>query len=64
MRIKVRYWDNTCGMVDDSLLDEMIRDERISAFLRADGWVIIGRDHTRGRGCDRRRGGSLINIYV
>lgn len=64
MLIRVRYPDNTCGMVEDSRLDRMIEEEAIVEFLRTSGWVRIGRDPVRRRFAERRGQGRLINTYV
>ncbi len=64
MLIRVRYKDNTFGMVDDSHLEALIASHEIKEFLRSSGWVKIGLDPTRGQKLDRRRSGSLINLYV
>ncbi len=62
--IKVRYHDNSYAMVDDTTLDVLISTDRISAFCRASGWVIIGRDAVRGKRMERRRKGCVFNTFV
>jgi hypothetical protein len=62
--IRVRYKDNSCGIVDDSILDTLISTDAIIEFRRANGWVKIGRDPVRNRKVERRRKGCIINIYV
>lgn len=64
MKIMVRYQDNSLDTVEEFMLEEMIWAEEITAFRRASGWVIIGRDRLRDRGRDRRRKGRLINVYA
>lgn len=64
MLLKVRYNDKTYGMVDDSILDDLISGDEISAFRRTNGWVTIGRDQVRGVRTERRRKQCLLNIYV
>lgn len=64
MRIMVRYQDNSCGMVEEFMLEEMIWADEITAFRRTGGWAVVGRDRLRNRGRDRRRKGCLINVYV
>lgn len=64
MLIKVRYNDNSYGMVDDSSLTELISTDMILAFRRSSGWVIVGRDRVREQSVDRRRKGSVINTYT
>jgi hypothetical protein len=41
MAIMVQYKDNTFGHVQNSILDELIKADRIAAFRRRDGWVEI-----------------------
>jgi hypothetical protein len=62
--IRVRYQDDTYGMVDDSLLEQLISSGEIKEFLRTSGWVRIGFDTIRGLRVERRRKGSLVNIYI
>jgi hypothetical protein len=47
MPIGVIYNNNKRGTVEDYLLDDLIKDERIKAFRRSTGWVRIGRDPIR-----------------
>jgi hypothetical protein len=62
--IRVRYKDNSSGIVDDSLLDMLISTDAIMEFRRASGWVRIGRDPVRDHGVERRRKGCIVNTYV
>ena len=64
MLIRVKYDDNSFGMVDDRDLEQLIADEKIVGFQRTSGWVTIGRDPVRNPRVERRRRGALINIYV
>ena len=64
MLIKVRYYDKSYGMVDDSRLSELIAKDSILAFRRANGWVIVGRDRVREQSAERRRKNCIINTYV
>jgi hypothetical protein len=64
MLIRVRYKDNSSGLVDDTALDSLIRSGKILEFRRSDGWVRIGRDPIRDQNNDRRRRGSIINTWV
>lgn len=64
MLIKVRYPDGLTGIVDDSLLTTLISTDQIAGFLRSSGWVTIGRDRVREQGVERRRTGSILNIYA
>jgi hypothetical protein len=64
MLIRVIYHDGHTGLVDDSLLGELISQGRILQFRRADGWVLLGYDQVRLSGSDRRRPGRLLNIYI
>lgn len=59
MIIRVRYGNNEYDMVKSSFLDGLIRAGRVKMFLRAEGWVVVGRDPVRMRseayhGPDRR----------
>jgi hypothetical protein len=47
MSIGVIYKNNKRGKVENYLLDDLIKDERIKAFRRTTGWVRIGRDPIR-----------------
>ncbi len=47
MPIGVIYNNNKRGTVEDYLLDDLIKDERIKAFRRSTGWVRIGQDPIR-----------------
>ncbi|MBT1072589.1 hypothetical protein KJB30_12390 [Geobacter chapellei] len=60
----VRYQDNSCGMVEDFILEDLIWGDEITAFRRAGGWAVIGRDRLRSQGRERRKKGALINIFV
>ncbi len=64
MLIRVRYNDDTYGMVDDSHLETLISTHEIKEFLRSSGWVKIGLDPIRGQKVERRRSGTIINLYV
>lgn len=60
MLLKVIYTDKTIGIVKAARLEELMAKGMIGAFLRLDGWVVIGKDPIRkdGRGFlgpDRRR---------
>ncbi len=46
--------------VEDYLLDSLIASEKIIAFRRSSGWVVVGKDPTRRehilyRGAERRK---------
>jgi hypothetical protein len=47
MHILVIYADDREGMVDASLLDELIFQKKIKKFLRAEGWCTLGVDPLR-----------------
>jgi hypothetical protein len=64
MLIRVRYCDNSYGMVDDSQLENLISTDRIMEFRRSSGWVRIGSDRIRSQRPERRRRGCIINTYV
>ena len=45
--IKVIFNDGIARNIPAYLLDHLIREKRIIAFRRADGWVNVGRDLLR-----------------
>jgi hypothetical protein len=47
MAIGVIYKNNKRGKIENYLLDDLIKDERIKAFRRSSGWVRVGRDPIR-----------------
>ncbi len=49
MQISVIYKNNKRGMIDEYLLDDLIREDRIKAFRRSGGWAKVGRDPVRER---------------
>jgi len=60
MLIKVMYKNNKYAMVKPFLLDKLIASGKIIKFLRSEGWVTIGIDHTRVsdyryKGTERRK---------
>jgi hypothetical protein len=61
MLIRVRYVNDTYDMLKAWRLQEYLDDGRVVAFLRSDGWAVVGRDSLRrsmGRGYpgpERRR---------
>ncbi len=48
--IKVIYQDGTLGMVDPSILCDLIAAKTIKQFYRSEGWVSIATEPVRGRG--------------
>ena len=72
MLIKIRHKDHSCGMVDSSLLDTLISNNKIAEFLRSSGWVRIGRDPVRDHvirhlsvdTLEIRRKDCMLNTYV
>jgi len=60
MLIRAIYEDYTRGMIQDSYLENLIRQGRIVGFFRTNGYVRIGHDPIRGvggeyKGPERRR---------
>lgn len=47
---KVLYTDQTSGMVEEHLLEELIATGKIAAFTRSNEWIVIDRDPIRGTG--------------
>jgi hypothetical protein len=47
MLITVKYRNGKLGLVEDSILDELIRSKKIVSFLRLEGWVVVGADIIR-----------------
>lgn len=52
MLIRAIYEDYTRGMIQDSLLENLIRQGKIVGFFRTGGYVRIGHDPIRGNGGD------------
>lgn len=50
MMIRVMYSDGRFDMVKPSLLEQLLKQEAITSFKRSSGWVVVGRDPTRGLG--------------
>ncbi|MEW5800943.1 MAG: GSU3473 family protein [bacterium] len=50
MLIRVRFSDDRYNMVKPWILDKLIEDQCLKAFLRRDGWVFPGKDKIRGMG--------------
>jgi len=60
MLLKVIYTDKTIGIVEAARLEGLMAKGTLGAFLRLDGWVIIGKDSIRKggggfSGAERRR---------
>lgn len=49
MLIRVRYTTGMYDYVSRTLLDDLIRHDKITQFFRSDGWAIIGIDPVRTR---------------
>ena len=64
MLIKVHYHDTTYGIVDDTVLEDLIGEDMITGFYRSTGWVRIGRDPIRKHRAERRKRHSLLNLYI
>lgn len=71
MLVRVRYADNSCGTVDNSIIDRLVQAKEIRAIRRSSGWVSVHGDDSRnwrterrGRGPARSRGRSLVDIYI
>jgi len=47
MLIKAIYLDASAGEVDSKVLDDLISKGKIVAYQRSDGWVEVGKDHSR-----------------
>lgn len=50
MLVKVLCQNNEYGIVNPTLLDELISSGKIKMFLRSEGWATIGIDPIRGTG--------------
>lgn len=61
MLIKVHYKNGQEDMVEDSQLEDLIKNNKIIKFMRSDGWCTIGIDPIRKesstsyKGPERRR---------
>jgi len=58
-KIKVIYIDQTCGMVDDSFLKDLVARGEIVAYCGPDGWSGVKNKETPGKteeqnGSDKR----------
>lgn len=47
MLIRVMYPNGKFDMVSPHLLDSLLEQEKVSGFMRSDGWVSIGKDPLR-----------------
>lgn len=50
MKIRVIFRDKTAGLVQPSELNQLIEEEKIAAFFRAEGWVDVEKGPVRGEG--------------
>ena len=48
MLIRVMYDDGKFDMVKPQRLDTFLETKRLTSFKRDEGWIVIGRDTTRG----------------
>lgn len=64
MLIRIRYHDNTDGLVDARELERLIASGGIKAFKRSSGWVRLGVDPVRRSWAERRMPERMINLYV
>jgi hypothetical protein len=60
MLIRVIYKNNENGIVQPFLLDELITSDKITKFLRSEGWVTVGTGRIRVsdygyKGTERRK---------
>jgi hypothetical protein len=72
--IKVLYVDQTSGLVEDSLLDDLIAKGKIAAFCIADGWVnvtservsgiAVEQENTKERGREHEAAGNKGNCQA
>lgn len=46
-KIQIIFNDGVARNIPAYMLDQLIREKRIIAFRRADGWVNVGRDSVR-----------------
>ena len=49
MHIRVKYHDNKFDYIKPWFLDRLIKTNRLQAFCRKSGWVVIGMDKIRGK---------------
>lgn len=67
MLIKVMYGDGRFGMVKPYLLDTLLEEQKVTGFMRSDGWVVVGRDIIRDQSSSQvydgaeRRGFHTLN---
>jgi predicted site-specific integrase-resolvase len=47
MQIQVIFWDNAHDRIESHTLSSLIREGKIKAFKRSNGWAYIGKDRIR-----------------
>lgn len=67
MLISVIYKSGKHGLIDSALISELISRKQLKSFLRAEGWVTVGQDITRGlggryTGSERRKSFKVTGI--
>lgn len=56
MMIRVMYGDGRFDLIKTSLLDQLLEQNSLASFKRAEGWAVVGRDPLRGTGGASYRG--------
>ena len=57
MLIRVMFDDGRFDMVKPHLLDNLLEKQKLTSFMRSDGWTVVGRDIIRtGNKSQRHQG--------
>lgn len=56
MMIRVMYSDGRFDLIKPTLLDQLLEQNFLASFKRAEGWAVVGRDPLRGSGNASYRG--------
>ena len=47
MMIRVMYADGKFDMVKPQKLDMLLEEQKVTSFMRSNGWAVVGRDSIR-----------------
>lgn len=57
MLIRVMFDDGRFDMVKPFLLDGLLEEQKLTSFMRSDGWTVVGRDFIRNGNKSQRHQG-------
>lgn len=57
MLIRVMFDDGRFDMVKPHLLDNLLKERKLTSFMRSSGWAIVGRDVLRNENQSQRHQG-------